>query len=332
METNINGEMNTNKIKHIGVFTSGGDSPGMNATLYAIAKTAEKNGIKLSGIRKGYEGLIDGDFTKLESHELQKVMHTGGTILKTARSKRFMELDGRKKALQTLTENNIDAIIAIGGDGTFKGLLAFSEICDIPFIGVPGTIDNDISGTDFTLGFDSAVNTAIENIDKIRDTAESHNRIFIVAVMGKDSGYIAIHAGLTTGSDAILIPESGKDFIYLLDKVKNYESEDAFLIVVSEGDEIGTELIATKIKEINANVDLRITRLGHVQRGGNPSALDRMLGIRLGVAAVDALLKGQKNVMAGILNNQVHFTVFKEVVKQHNVNIELKKLLKLFSN
>ena len=323
--------MNSTKIKHIGVFTSGGDSPGMNAALYAIAKTAEKKGIKLTGIRKGYEGLIDGDFMTLKSHELQKVMHTGGTILKTARSKRFMELEGRKKALQTLTLNNIDAIIAIGGDGTFKGLLAFSEICDIPFIGIPGTIDNDMSGTDFTLGFDSAVNTVVENIDKIRDTAESHNRVFIVEVMGKDSGYIAVHSGLSTGADALLIPESDKDFTHLLDKVKKYESENAFLIVVSEGDEIGAELVASKIKEINANVDLRITRLGHVQRDGNPSALDRMLGIRLGVAAVDALLEGKKNAMVGVLNNQVHFTVFKEVVKQHNVNDELKKLLKLFS-
>ena len=231
--------MSTNKIKHIGVFTSGGDSPGMNAALYAIAKSAEAKGIKISGFRKGYEGLIDGDLIPLKSHELKKITQKGGTILKTARSKRFLELEGRKKALKTLKANNIDALIAIGGDGTFKGLLAFSEICDIPFIGIPGTIDNDIFGADYTLGFDSAVNTAIENIDKIKDTAESHNRVFIVEVMGRDSGYIAIHSGLMVGADSILIPESGKDFIYLLDKVKNYDSEDAFLVVVSEGDELG---------------------------------------------------------------------------------------------
>jgi len=239
-------------------------------------------------------------------------------------------LEGRKKALETLNTNKIDALIAIGGDGTFKGLLAFSEICNIPFIGIPGTIDNDISGTDYTLGFDSAVNTAIENIDKIKDTAESHNRVFIVEVMGRDSGYIGIHSGLMVGADAILIPESGTDFMYLLDKVKNYDSEDAFLIVVSEGDEIGAELVSSKIKEVNPNVDLRITKLGHVQRGGNPSALDRMLGIRLGVAAVNALLQGRSNVMAGVLNNQLHFTSFEEVVKQHEVNKELKELLELF--
>ena len=320
------------KINHIGVFTSGGDSPGMNTALYAIAKTAEAKGIKVSGFRKGYEGLIDGDLVPLTSHELKKITQKGGTILKTARSKRFMELEGRKKALKTLKTNNIDALIAIGGDGTFKGLLAFSEICDIPFIGIPGTIDNDISGTDYTLGFDSAVNTAIENIDKIKDTAESHNRVFIVEVMGRDSGYIAIHSGLMVGADAILIPESEKDFIHLLDKVKNYDSEDAFLVVVSEGDEIGAELVSSKIKEVNPNVDLRITKLGHVQRGGNPNALDRMLGIRLGVAAVDALLQGKKNIMMGVLNNQLHFTPFKDVVKQHQMNDELYELLELFAN
>jgi 6-phosphofructokinase 1 len=241
-------------------------------------------------------------------------------------------LEGRQRALENLKKNDVDALIAIGGDGTFKGLLAFSEICDLPFIGIPGTIDNDISGTDYTLGFDSAVNTAIENIDKIQDTAESHNRVFIVEVMGRDSGYIAIHSGLMVGADAILIPESGADFIYLLDKIKNYDSEDAFLIVISEGDEIGAELVASKIKEINTNIDLRITRMGHVQRGGNPSALDRMLGIRLGVAAVDALLKGRKNIMVGVLNNRLHSTPFEEVVKQHQINDELQGLLELFGN
>ena len=317
-------------IKHIGVFTSGGDSPGMNSALYAIAKTAEATGIKVSGFRKGYEGLIDGDLVQFKSHELQKLTQKGGTILKTARSKRFLELEGRKKALQTLNANKIDALIAIGGDGTFKGLLTFSEICDIPFIGIPGTIDNDISGTDYTLGFDSAVNTAIENIDKIRDTAESHNRVFVIELMGRDSGYIAIHSGLVVGADAILIPESGRDFIYLLNKVKSYDSEDAFLIMVSEGDEIGAELLASKINEVNSSVDLRITRLGHVQRGGNPSALDRMLGIRFGVAAVEQLLNGNKNKMVGLLNNELYLTPFEEVVKQHQVNDELQKLLELF--
>lgn len=324
--------MNTDKIKHIGVFTSGGDSPGMNAALYAIAKSAEINNIKLSGFRKGYEGLIDGDLVTLKSHELQKITHRGGTILKTARSDRFMTLEGRKKALRTLQANHIDALIAIGGDGTFKGLLVFSKICDIPFIGIPGTIDNDISGTDYTLGFDSAVNTAIENIDKIRDTAESHDRVFIVEVMGRDSGYIGIHSGLVVGANGILIPESTQDLTFLLEKVKNYDSEDAFLIIVSEGDEVGTDVVASKIKEVNPKADLRITRLGHVQRGGNPSAFDRMLGIRLGAASVDVLLRGSKNVMVGLYNNMICTTSFQSVVKQHHIDEELQDLLELFGS
>ncbi|MDP3244233.1 MAG: 6-phosphofructokinase, partial [bacterium] len=279
-------------INHIGVFTSGGDSPGMNAALYAIAKAAEINGLKVSGIRRGYEGMIDGDFISLESQQLQKTVFRGGTILKTSRSDRFLTVKGRSMALEMLQKTNIDSLIAIGGDGTFRGLLAFSELCKLPFIGIPGTIDNDLTGTDYTLGFDSAVNTAIQDIDKIRDTAESHNRIFLIEVMGRDSGYIAINSGIGTGADAILIPESGEDFIRLLDKIRHYDSEEAFIVVVSEGDETGTELVASKIKEVNPKVDLRITKLGHVQRGGNPSAFDRMLGIRLGVASVKALLSG----------------------------------------
>lgn len=319
-------------INHIGVFTSGGDSPGMNAALYAIAKTAEINGVKVSGIRKGYEGMIDGDFTSLESQQLQKTVFRGGTILKTSRSERFLTIEGRLMALEMLQKNNIDSLIAIGGDGTFRGLLAFSELCKLPFIGIPGTIDNDLAGTDYTLGFDSAVNTAIQDIDKIRDTAESHNRIFLIEVMGRDSGYIAINSGLGTGADAILTPESGEDFIRLLDKLRNYDSEEAFIVVVSEGDELGTELVAAKINEVNPKADLRITKLGHVQRGGNPSAFDRMLGIRLGVASVKALLSGEKDVMAGILNNELTLTPFQQIIKQHRINEELNELLKMFGS
>ncbi|HQS53070.1 MAG: 6-phosphofructokinase [Sphingobacteriales bacterium 17-39-43] len=319
-------------INHIGVFTSGGDSPGMNAALYAIAKAAEINGIQVSGIQKGYEGMIDGNFIPMEPQQLQKTVHRGGTILKTSRSARFLTIEGRLMAMEMLQKNSIDSLIAIGGDGTFRGLLAFSELCKLPFIGIPGTIDNDLAGTDYTLGFDSAVNTAIHDIDKIRDTAESHNRIFLIEVMGRDSGYIAINSGLGTGADAILVPESGKDFIRLLNKLRNYDSEEAFIVVVSEGDELGTELVAAKIKEVNPQVDLRITKLGHVQRGGNPSASDRMLGIRLGVASVKALLNGKRNVMVGILNNELVLTPFGQVIKRHQVNQELQKLLKMFGS
>ena len=321
--------MTNHNITHIGVFTSGGDSPGMNAAIYGVVKAANANGISVSGIRKGYEGMIDGDFLPLNVQDLKHHVHRGGTILKTARSQRFLTLGGRQQALRMLQTKGIDAIVAIGGDGTFKGLLAFSEICELPFIGIPGTIDNDLAGTDYTLGFDSAVNTAIENIDKIRDTAESHNRVFLIEVMGRDAGYIGIYSGLSTAADSILIPELTKDFDALICNIKDYYSEDAFIAVVSEGDELGSEYIASQIKEVNPNVDLRITRLGHIQRGGNPSAFDRLLGIRLGVASVKALMAGDRNAMAGLLTNQVTFTPFQQVVKQHEVNEELRNLLTL---
>lgn len=324
--------MMKDKLKHVGVFTSGGDSPGMNAAIYGIAKAANSNGIKLSGIQKGFDGMINGNIVSLVISELEKKVHLGGTILKTARSERFRILEGRKAALKTLEEHDIDALIAIGGDGTFQGLLAFAEISDIPCLGIPGTIDNDLSGADYTLGFDTAVNTAIENIDKIKDTAESHNRIFIVEVMGRDSGYIAIHSGIGAAVDAILIPESQADFSALIQKISQYEGEDAFTVVVSEGDEIGSGQVASEIKSINPSVDLRITILGHLQRGGSPSAFDRMLGIRSGVAAIDELLKGEKNKMVGYFNNQLLLTPFDQVVKQHVINQELEKLLNMINN
>ena len=318
-------------VKHIGIFTSGGDSPGMNAALYGAAKAAESHGIKITGIRRGFEGMIDGDFVELKAKALQEAVHRGGTLLKTARSERFRTLGGRKAALQKLEEKEVDALIAIGGDGTFNGLLAFEEICKIPAIGIPGTIDNDLTGSDFTLGFDTAVNTAIQSIDKIRDTAESHNRIFLVEVMGRDSGYIAIHSGLGTGADGILIPESGDDFVRLLETVRHYHSEEALIVVVSEGDELGVGLVAEKIREVNPGVDLRITTLGHVQRGGSPSAADRMLGMRLGAAAVEALLAGESAAMAGLMNNQLSLTPFEQVVKQHRVSEELEGLMKMLN-
>lgn len=318
------------EIKHIGIFTSGGDAPGMNAALYAVAKTAERYGIKVSGIRRGFEGLIDNDLIPLNSNELKRLMHLGGTILKTARSERFMTAKGQEKASQTIQKNGIDALIAIGGDGTFRGLLSLSKISNTPFIGIPGTIDNDIAGTDYTLGFDSAVNTAIKCIDNIRDTAESHNRLFLVEVMGRDSGYIGIYSGLSCGADSILIPESEEDFAYLLHKIKHYDSEDAFIVVVAEGDNIGVEHVSSEIRKVNAHIDLRVAKLGHIQRGGNPTAQDRMLGIRLGVLATKALIEGESSKMAGFCNNKACLSPFEDLIKKHVVDIELKSLLALF--
>jgi 6-phosphofructokinase 1 len=318
------------KIKHIAILTSGGDAPGMNTALYAAVKAAQQNGIKISGIRKGFEGLIDNDLIPLNFNELQQSMHLGGTVLKTARCERFKTEDGRKRAIETIEHNKIDALIAIGGDGTFRGILWLSEIADIKCIGIPGTIDNDIAGTDYTLGFDSAVNTSMQCIDNIRDTAESHNRVFVIEVMGRDSGFIGTYAGLTSGADSILIPESKKDLGLLLNKIRDYQSENAFIVVVSEGDDIGTDHVCSKIKAVNSSIDLRVTKLGHLQRGGNPSAFDRMLAIRLGVLAVNALIEGGNNKMAGILNNQLCLIPFESVTKQHSISNELQDLLTVF--
>lgn len=318
------------KIQHIGVFTSGGDAPGMNAALFAVVKTAETLGIKVSGIRRGFEGLIDDDLIPLHSQQLQKQMHLGGTILKTARSERFKSKQGQETSLQTIKNNKLDALIAIGGDGTFRGMLSLSSISNIPFIGIPGTIDNDIAGTDYTIGFDSAVNTAIKCIDNIRDTAESHNRVFLVEVMGRDSGYISIYSGLSCGADSILIPESAQELSYLSEKIKNYSSEDAFIVVVAEGDEVSVEEVSSKIRSVNTDIDLRIAKLGHIQRGGNPSAQDRMLGIRLGVLATKALYQGESNKMAGIRNNRPTLSSFESRVNEHVIDAELKELLTLF--
>lgn len=320
----------TKNIKHIGLFTPGGDAPGMNAALYAVVKAASAKGIKVSGIRKGFEGLIDNDFVELKTKQLQKTMHLGGTVLKTARSERFRTVEGREVALQNIHDNQIDGLIAIGGDGTFRGISLLSEISDIPCIGIPGTIDNDTVGTDFTLGFDSAVNTAMNCIDNIRDTAESHNRMFVIEVMGRDSGYIGVYSGLTSGADSILIPESPQDMTYLLDKIHGYESEDAFIVVLSEGNELSIDRVSQQIRQVNDAIDLRVCKLGHIQRGGNPTAADRMLGIRLGVAAVNALIQGESNKMAGICNNQPVLTPFSEIAKQHAIDAEQQSLVDLF--
>lgn len=322
--------MMVSKIKHIGIFTSGGDAPGMNAALFAVAKTAESYGIKVSGIRRGFEGLIDNDLIPLNSRQLQSIMHLGGTFLKTARSDRFMTAMGQEKALQTIQKNNLDALIAIGGDGTFRGMLSLANIGNTPFIGIPGTIDNDITGTDYALGFDSAVNTAIKCIDNIRDTAESHNRVFLVEVMGRDSGYIGIYSGLSCGADSILIPESDEDIAYLLNKIKNYDSEDAFIVVVAEGDALRVEEVMSQIRNVNPHIELRVAKLGHIQRGGNPSAQDRMLGIRLGVLATKALIQGESGKIAGFCNNQPSLSPFEGLVKKHLISTELKDLLTLF--
>ncbi|MGS2764989.1 6-phosphofructokinase [Sinomicrobium sp. M5D2P9] len=312
-------------MKKIAILTSGGDVPGLNACIRAIVKAASYHNIKTLGIKGGFEGMITGDFMPLHPPGINHIIHLGGTILKSSRSARFKTDEGRKAAYHRLRENGIDALILIGGDGSLKGGRVFcEEYKDIPVIGIPKTIDNDISGTDYCIGYDTALNTAMQAIDKIRDTAESHDRIFIVEVMGRDAGYIAYGTGVASGADGILIPETTADLEYLqrsFAKNRNRE-KTSLIIVVAEGDESGGAItIAEKVKKHAAGRDIRISVLGHIQRGGSPTAFDRILAARLGVAAVEALLKGEKNSMVGIIKNDL-FTTPLANVKNRNMNID----------
>lgn len=308
------------EIKKIGVFCSGGDSPGMNACIRAIVKTCQKKGIIPVGIYRGYEGLIDGDFQELRNEHIRNILGLGGTILKTARSKRFLNFEGRSKAYEQIQRHSIDALIAIGGDGTAKGAWVFSqEFPEIPIVGCPGTIDNDLSGTDYTIGFDTAINTTMQAIDKIRDTAHSHDRLFFIEVMGRDSGMIALYAGIATGAEAILIPETLTHIDELVQIIKHrWETQKtSCIVVVAEGDDAGGAFeVAKKVQEKFNAYDTRISVLGHIQRGGSPTCLDRINASRLGVKAVLALLEGKRNVMLGILKNEISYTPFENAVKE----------------
>lgn len=309
-----------NKIKKIGVLTSGGDSPGMNAAIRAVVRTAIAIGWEVVGIRRGYQGMIEGDFMPMETTDVSNIIQKGGTILKTARSKEFMTDEGREKAFRQLQSNSIDALVLIGGDGTFRGATAFFNSYQIPAIGIPGTIDKDLSGTDFTIGFDTAVNTAVAAIDKIRDTAESHDRLFVVEVMGRDAGYIALNSGISCGAEDILMPETPTQIQEIIQRIDADERRKKLvhLIVTAEGDEFGgAEQVLKLLKERFPNKDIRAAILGHIQRGGAPTYADRVLASRLGYAAVKALQDGRHLQMVGIVNNAVTFTPFENVVKQH---------------
>lgn len=322
-------------IKTIAVFTSGGDSPGMNAAIRAVVRTALHFGIKVFGIRYGYDGMIKGDFINLDASAVGGIIQRGGTILKTARSKRFMTDEGMTEAAAQLKKHKIDAIVAIGGDGTFKGALEFSKKHSIPFVGLPGTIDNDLTGTDFTIGFDTAVNTVIEAVDKIRDTAESHDRLFFVEVMGRDAGLIALNSGIGVGAEEILIPETKTYIEDLINHLKKgwKRKKASRIIIVAEGDDAGGAFeVAEKVKAKFDKIDTRIAILGHLQRGGNPTANDRMLATQLGYEAVNALLKGKKNVMLGLVDRKLVYTPFAKAVKSHpQPNRAILKMLKILS-
>ncbi len=324
-----NNNMTKKTIKNIGVFTSGGDSPGMNAAIRAVVRTALFYDIKVTGILRGYDGMIGGDFLAMERKSVANIIQRGGTVLKTARSDEFRTKGGRKKAYDQLKSKDIDALVAIGGDGTFTGAKIFSEEYEIPVIGLPGTIDNDLIGTDFTIGYDTAINTVIDAVDKIRDTAESHDRLFIVEVMGRDSGLIALRSGIGTGAEAILIPETKTDIKALLARLEvSRKDKSSKIIIVAEGDDAGGAFeIAKNVKERFPLIDTRVSVLGHIQRGGAPTCMDRVLASRLGVASVESLMEGRTGEMIGIVHGKIHFTPFGQAIK-HNVDVN-KELLKI---
>lgn len=323
-------------MKKIAVFTSGGDSPGMNACIRAVVRTGIYHGLEVYGILYGYDGMIAGNIKKMQSLSVSNILQRGGTILKSARSVEFMTKEGRQKAYQQLKKHGIEGLIAIGGDGTFKGAKILSEEFGMPVIGCPGTIDNDIYGTDYTIGFDTALNTALEAIDKIRDTAAAHDRIFFVEVMGRDSGYIAVECAIGGGAELVMIPEtktSIDDVVSSLKKLR--KSKTSSIVVVAEGDEEGGAAdVMEKVKALinDENKDFKVTTLGHIQRGGSPTGKDRILGSRCGLAAVEALMEGKSNCMAGIIHDEVVYTSFEDcIAKNKPLNPAYIKLQEILS-
>ena len=324
-----------NSIKSIGVLTSGGDSPGMNAAVRAVVRSCAYFDINVFGIRRGYQGLIEGDIYKLKTTDVSGIIQRGGTILKTARSKEFMTAEGMRKAYDQVCKHHIDALVLLGGDGTLRGAASFFEKYNIPATGIPCTIDKDLVGSDYTIGFDTAVNTATEAIDKIKDTAEAHDRVFVVEVMGRDAGYIALNSGIACGAEDILIPEEITNMEEVLYRIYNDErrKKTVHIIVVAEGDELGGgKSVFDAIKDRFPWLDVRLCILGHIQRGGSPSAADRVLASRLGYAAVQALTQGKTQVMAGIVNGQIELTPFEKVVKGNTpISIDMLEMIRVLS-
>ncbi|MFT5970805.1 MAG: 6-phosphofructokinase 1 [Flavobacteriales bacterium] len=305
-------------MKKIAVLTSGGDAPGMNACIRAVVRKAQKEGIAVVGIKRGYQGLIDGNFVPLDYHSVSNIIQKGGTILKSARSTDFMEKEGRNKAFEFIQKQGIEALVVIGGDGTFTGAKIFEEEFGLPIMGAPGTIDNDLYGTDATIGYDTALNTIVSAVDKIRDTADSHNRLFFVEVMGKDVGFIALRSGIAIGAEAVLVPETETNIEAIANMLHNRTKDTSAIIIVAEGDEAGGAFeVAKKVKLQFDGYDTRVSILGHLQRGGSPSAFDRVLASELGVACVGALLSGKSGSMAGVQGKQVVLTPFGKAVKHH---------------
>lgn len=319
------------KIKKIAVMTSGGDAPGMNAAIRSVVRTCAYHNVECVGIYRGYQGMIEGDFITMTARSVNNIVQKGGTILKSARSKDFRTAEGRKKAHENLKEHNVEALVIIGGDGSFTGALIFNEEFNFPVIGIPGTIDNDIYGTSHTLGYDTALNTAMEAIDKIRDTASSHNRLFFVEVMGRDAGFIALNVGVGAGAEEILIPEEDLGLERMLESLKKSRrsGKSSSIVVVAEGDKSGKNVydLANYVEENMPEYDVRVSVLGHMQRGGSPSCFDRVLASRLGVKAVELLLDGVSNVMVGIKDDEVITTDIEKAIKSNNtIDLELLRV------
>lgn len=323
-------------IKKIGVLTSGGDSPGMNAAIRSVVRSASYYKLECAGIYRGYQGLIEGDIVPMNARSVHHIIQKGGTILKSARSKEFRTVEGRKKAHENLLKHEIDALVVIGGDGSFTGGMIFSEEFDFPVVGIPGTIDNDIYGTDYTLGYDTALNTAVECIDKIRDTASSHNRLFFVEVMGRDAGHIALNAGIGAGAEEILIPEENMGLDRLLQTLETSRrsGKTSSIVVVAEGDKTGENVfeLAQYVEKNLTQYDVRVSILGHMQRGGAPSCFDRVLASRMGVKAVELLIDGVSNVMVGLNNNEMSTVPLADAIKQNNpIDAEILRVSDIMS-
>jgi len=322
-----------NQLKTIAILTSGGDSPGMNAAYRASVRTALANNLKVKAITRGYQGLIDGECELIENTSVSNIIQRGGTVLKSARSEEFRTKKGRKKAADVIKEEKIYGLVVIGGDGSFQGATLLSQEHGISVVGIPGTIDNDLVGTDETIGYDTALNTAMEAIDKIRDTADAHDRLFLVEVMGRDAGFIALETGIASGAELILLPESLTDVDEVRSSLKSVlkEQRRSSLVVIAEGDETGGALkLAEKIRPDFEKYEMRVTILGHIQRGGNPTARDRVLASRLGAAAVRTLLEGHTQVMVGIVNKSIKITPLRMTFgKKKDLNFELVELAKL---
>lgn len=324
------------EINSIGVLTSGGDAPGMNAAIRAVVRAGNHYGKKVYGIYEGYQGLIENQILELNARSVKGILNRGGTILKSSRSEDFKTPQGRKKAFENLQSRGIDALVLIGGNGTFTGGMYFSEEYDFPVIGLPGTIDNDLAGTDFTIGFDTACNVVIDCVDKIRDTAESHNRLFFVEVMGRDSGFIGLRAGLASGALDVVLPEETQPHEDLIAELERGASNSKTnrIIIVSEGNKMGSIYdIADMVKGLYPHWESKITILGHLQRGGSPTCTDRVLASRLGVAAVESLIDGRRGEAIGIVNNKLEFTRFKDAISSKaKLDMELNRILKILAS